>query len=85
MTGGVTGGVTGGGVIEVSFIVIVELVATPVPDVDPVLSLALNCSAPSVVASFDKVKTKEPELAVIDTDPPDVTAFAGDEKSALFK
>lgn len=67
-----------------SFIVIVALVATIVPDVDPVLSLDLNVSAPSVVASFASVTANEPELFVIVTDPPDVTAFAGDEKSVLF-
>jgi hypothetical protein len=69
------------GVIEVSFIVIVELVATIVPDVDPVLSLALNVSAPSVAASFARVTENDPEPLVIITEPPDETAPAGDEKS----
>ena len=67
-----------------SLIVTVALVATIVPDVDTVLSLALNDSVPSVVKSFERVTENDPELFVIDTDPPAETAFAGEEKSVLF-
>jgi hypothetical protein len=62
----------------------VELVATTVPVVDPVRKLARNDSAPSVVTSFARITAKEPELLVIVTEPPDVTAFAGELKSALL-
>jgi hypothetical protein len=37
-----------------------------------------------VVTSFARVSANEPELLVIDTDPPGLTAFAGEEKSELF-
>jgi hypothetical protein len=55
-----------------------------VPAVDPVRKLARNDSAPSVVTSFARITAKEPELLVIVTEPPDVTAFAGELKSALL-
>jgi hypothetical protein len=85
--GGVTGGTTGGttgGVTEVSLIVIVEEFATTVPVVETVLKLILNVSGPSVVKSAANDKTNDPESADIATDPPDVTALAGELKSALF-
>ena len=76
--------IIGGGVCEVSFIVIVELVLTIGPAVDPVLKLKVKDSAPSVVKSLANVTACDPELFVIATDPPAVTAEAGDEKSVLF-
>ena len=62
----------------------VALVATTVPVVDPVRKLARKDSAPSVVASFARITAKEPELLVIVTEPPAVTAIAGELKSALL-
>lgn len=70
------------GVIEVSPTVTVELVATIVPAVDPVLKRDKKDSVPSVVTSFASVTAKDPESDIIETDPPDVTAFAGELKSA---
>ena len=72
------------GVVEVSDTVIVELVATTVPEVDPVRKRAKKDSVPSVVVSLLKVTEKVPELLVIDTEPPAVTALAGELKSALL-
>ena len=80
-TGGGAVNTGGGGVIEVSEIVTVELVATTVPAVDPVRKRAKNDSVPSVVKSFLRVTAKEPELLVIVTDPPADTALAGELKS----
>jgi hypothetical protein len=37
-----------------------------------------------VLESLFNVTAKEPELFVIDTDPPEVTAFAGELKSELL-
>ena len=70
------------GVIEVSPTETVELVATIVPEVDTVLKRDKKDSVPSVVESFASVTAKEPESETIETDPPDVTAFAGELKSA---
>lgn len=59
-------------------------IASTGPVVLPVLNCAAKDSAPSVVKSFAKVTENDPELFVIDTDPPADTALAGDEKSELF-
>jgi hypothetical protein len=37
-----------------------------------------------VLESLDRVTEKEPELLVIDTDPPEENAFAGELKSELL-
>ena len=50
---------------EVSPIVTVELVATIVPEVDPVLTCSWKLSDPSVVVSFANVSTTDPALLVI--------------------
>ena len=63
--------------------VIVELVATIGPVVDPVLKLKVNDSVPSVVLSLFSVIACDPELLVIETDPPDI-APAGDAKSKVL-
>jgi hypothetical protein len=55
-----------------------------VPAVDPVRKLARKDSAPSVVASLLRTTAKDPVLLVIATEPPEVTAFAGELKSALL-
>ena len=78
------GGGGGGAETDVSATVTVALVATTVPEVDPVRKRAKKDSVPSVVVSLLKVTEKVPELLVIDTEPPAVTALAGELKSALF-
>ena len=78
------GGGGGGAATEVSATVTVALVATTVPVVDPVRKLARKDSVPSVVVSLLKTTAKEPELLVIVTEPPAVTALAGELKSALL-
>mgnify|MGYP003331901868 CR=1 FL=1 len=78
------GGITKFGVIDVSLIVIVAEVALIVPDVETVLMLTLNVSGPSVVKSFANVKENDPKLLVIATEPPALTALAGELKSASF-
>jgi hypothetical protein len=72
------------GEVEVSPIVTVELVATIVPAVDPDLKRDKKDSEPSVLVSFASVTEKDPESEVILTEPPNVTAFAGELKSELF-
>ena len=82
--GGGGGGGGGGAETDVSATATVALVATTVPVVDPVRKLARKDSAPSVVVSLLKTTAKEPELLVIVTEPPAVTALAGELKSALL-
>lgn len=53
---------------DVSLTVIVELVATTGPEVEPVLICKLNNSAPSVVVSFRKVLIIVVELFVVKND-----------------
>ena len=62
----------------------VELEATVAPEVDPTRRRAKKDSVPSVLESLFNVTEKEPELFVINTDPPEVTAFAGELKSESF-
>ena len=62
----------------------VELEATDAPELDPTRRRAKKDSVPSVLESLLNVTEKEPELFVIDTDPPEVTAFAGELKSELL-
>jgi hypothetical protein len=62
----------------------VELEAKVAPEVDPERRRAKKDSVPSVLESLFNVTAKEPELFVIDTDPPEVTAFAGELKSELL-
>jgi hypothetical protein len=63
---------------DVSTIVIVELVATTGPDVDPVLILIVNVCEPSVELSATIDTIKEPAFPVIVNDP------LSDVKSALL-
>ncbi len=53
-------------------------------ELDPRRRRAKKDSVPSVLESLFNVTAKEPELFVIDTDPPEVTAFAGELKSELL-
>ena len=46
-----------------------ELVATTVPEVDPVLTFSWKLSDPSVVRSFANVTTTDPELLLILKEP----------------
>jgi hypothetical protein len=62
----------------------VELVATAVPEVETVRKRAKKDSVPSVDESLLKTTAKVPELLVIVTEPPELTAFAGELKSALL-
>ena len=57
------------GSVDVSEIVTVELVATIVPDVDPVLICILKLSEPSVETSLVKVLTIDPLLLLIVNEP----------------
>jgi hypothetical protein len=66
--------------LEVSPIVTVELVATIVPKVDPVLTCSWKLSDPSVALSFDKVLVIVAVLLVIVKEP--VTAAS--VKSDVF-
>jgi hypothetical protein len=70
--------------MELSPTEIVELEATVAPEVDPRRRRAKKDSVPSVLESLFNVTAKEPELSVIDTDPPEVTALAGELKSELL-
>ena len=63
---------------------IVELEATVAPEVEVMRRRAKKDSVPSVLESLFNVTAKEPELFVIDTDPPEVTASAGELKSELL-
>ena len=62
----------------------VELEARVAPEVDPERRRTKKDSVPSVLESLFNVTAKEPELFVIDTDPPEVTAFVGELKSELL-
>ena len=63
---GVKSGVTP---VDVSLMVIVLLVATIVPDVEPVLKRTRNCSAPSVTLSLFAVIINDPLLLLTVTLP----------------
>ena len=57
------------GLSEVSLTVTVELVATIVPEVDPVLTCSWKLSDPSVVPSFANVSATDPEPLLILKEP----------------